>query len=194
MEEKADAISEAMFSAWSYFHVLEGIHSGSKSHPAVVQKFDRLFEQVWRATFDALFAKIGTLIDRDSADHTLFSFITLTKRYGDADLKASAKRIETKLNAPDGPIEKMRRWRHDAVAHHTPHGRTEAFYEQNKMHLTELAEGLRDLQALLNALCMNTLCRLNDTETGSEDLVREGIELFACVADHEGALPSPSSP
>lgn len=51
IETMVRAISETLFSAWSYFHLLEGFHAGSKSHPVVVQKFDRLFDQVWRAVF-----------------------------------------------------------------------------------------------------------------------------------------------
>src|SRR3972149_5382595 len=42
------AMAETLFSAWSYFHLLQGFHQGSKTHPVVVQKFDRLLDQVWR--------------------------------------------------------------------------------------------------------------------------------------------------
>ena len=184
-ETMVNAISETLFSAWSYFHLLEGFHAGSKSHPVVIQKFDRLFDQVWRAVFDGLFSKVGTLIDRTKNTYSLPHLVKLAIRYGEADLKTVARSVEVRLNADEGPLKKIESWRHQAVAHRTPDGRADVFYKNNKMNLIEVADGLRQLEQLLNELSEEALRVRTDTETGSLDLVHQGTELFACVADQQ---------
>lgn len=185
IEAMVNAISETLFSAWSYFHILKGFHEGSKSHPVVVQKFDRLFDQVWRAVFDGLFAKTGTLIDNNSKTYSLPNLVTIALRYGDAELKSVAKSANGHLNSQDSPLVKLKSWRHEVVAHHTPNGRADRFRKDNKMHLDEVADGLRQLEQLLNTLSVAALRIHNDTETGSLDLVKQGVDLFACVADQQ---------
>lgn len=178
------AISETLFSAWSYFRLLEGFHAGSKSHPVVVQKFDRLFDQVWRAVFDGLFAKAGTLVDRTKATYSLPNLVTMVRRYGGTELKLAAKAVEERLSAQDGPLAKIESWRHQVVAHRTPSGRADVFFKNNQMKLGEVAEGLRELEELLNTLSLKVLRIHNDTETGSLDLVQQGTDLFACVGNY----------
>lgn len=190
VEAMVNAISETLFSAWSYFHTLEGFHEGSKSHPVVVQKFDRLFDQIWRAVFDGLFARAGTLIDRTKSTYSLPNLVTIALRYGDAELRSVAKSVQVRLNAQDGPLAKIESWRHEAVAHRTPNGRADRFHIDNKMHLGEVADGLRQLEQLLNILSVEALRIHNDTETGNLDLVQQGIALFACVADQQAKSPT----
>lgn len=176
------AIAETLFSAWSYFHLLEGFHEGSKTHLVVVQKFDRLFDQIWRAVFDGLFAKAGTLVDRTKGTYSLPNLVNMTCRYGGAELKLVGKAVEARLTAQDGPLAKIESWRHQVVAHRTPNGRADIFYKNNKMNLGEVSEGLRQLEELLNTLSLEVLKVHNDTETGSEELAQQGTELFACIA------------
>ncbi len=190
IETMVNAISETLFSAWSYFHLLEGFHEGNKSHPVVVQKFDRLFDQVWRAIFDGLFSKSGTLIDRTKNTYSLPHLVTMAIRYGEGDLKAVAKSVQVRLNADDGPLKKIKSWRHEVVAHRTPNGHTEVFYKNNKINLSEVADGLRQLEQLLNELSLEALRVHNDTETGSRDLVHQGTDLFACVAGQQVESPA----
>jgi len=185
IEKMVNAISETLFSAWSYCHLLEGFHEGSKSHPVVVKKFDRLFDQVWRAVFDGLFAKAGTLIDRTKNTYSLPNLVTMAMRYGGAKLQSVAKSVQVRLNAKDGPLAKLESWRHEAVAHRTPNGRADAFYKNNKMNLRKVADGLRQLEQLLNTVSMEALRVHNDTETGNLDLVQQGTDLFACIADQQ---------
>jgi hypothetical protein len=182
IETMVTAISETLFSAWSYFHLLEGFQTGSKSHPVVVQRFDRLFDEVWRAVFDGLFSKAGTLIDRTKNTYSLPNLVKLAIRYGEEDLKTIARSVDSRLKARNGPLKKIESWRHEAVAHRTPNGRVNAFYQNNKMNLAEIADGLRQLEQLLNELSIQILRIHNDTETGSLDLVQQGTDLFACVA------------
>jgi AbiU2 len=185
IETMVNVISETLFSAWSYFHILEGFHVGSKSHPVVVQKFDRLFDQLWRAVFDGLFAGAGTLIDRTRNTYSLPNLVTIALRYGDAELKSVAKSVQVSLNAQDGPLAKLESWRHEAVAHRTPNGRADGFHTENKMCLGDVADGLRQMEQLLNVLSVEALRVHNDTETGNLDLVQQGIDLFACVANQQ---------
>lgn len=175
------AIVESLFSAWSYLHLLQGFHQGSKAYPAVVQQFDRLFDQVWRAVFDGLFAKAGTLIDRRSGTFSLPNLVAMTRRYGGAELKLTVKEVDARLNARDGPLAKIESWRHQVVAHRTPSGREPAFYIDNKMNLEDIATGLTQLEELINTISLEVLKVHNDAETGSEDLVQQGINLFARI-------------
>ena len=184
IETMAGAISETLFSAWSYFHLLEGFHNGSKSHPVVVQKFDRLFDQLWRAVFDGLFSKAGTLIDRTKNTYSIPHLVTMVIRYGESDAKSVARSVQARLNADDGPLKKIESWRHEVVAHRTPNGRADIFYKDNKMNLPEIADGLRKLEQLLNELSLCAMRVVHDTETGSLDLVKQGTDLFGCVANH----------
>jgi len=188
IETMVTSISEALFSSWSYLHLLEGFHTGSKSHPVVVQRFGRLFDQVWRAVFDGLFSKAGTLIDRTKSTYSLPHLVKLAIRYGEEDLKATARSVDSRLNAESGPLKKIKSWRHEVVAHRTPNGRVDAFYQKNKMNLAEVAEGLRQLEQLLNELSVKILRIHNDIETGSLDLVQQGADLFAFVADQATQL------
>jgi hypothetical protein len=184
IDEMVKAICETLYSAWSYFHLLEGFHKGSKSYPIVVQKFDRLFAQIWRAAFDALIAKAGTLIDRNKTTYSLPNLLTMVHRYR-PQLKSVAKEVEDQLTSKDGPLAKIESWRHQAIAHRTPSGRTDGFYKNNKMYLGEVAEGLRQLERLLNMLSMEILHVHNETETDSEILVQQGADLFACIASQQ---------
>jgi hypothetical protein len=106
-------------------------------------------------------------------------------RYGEAELKSVAKSVRERLDAKDGPLARLESWRHEAVAHLTPNGRADAFYMNNKMNLDEIADALRQLEQLLNALSMEALRVHNEIETGSLDLVQQGTGLFACIADQQ---------
>jgi len=190
IEAMVSANVEALFSAWSYFHLLQGMHKGSKDQPAVVQRFDRFFDQVWRAVFDGLFSKAGTLIDRTRGAQSLPNLLTLARKYGDAELRTIVKQVQASLQAREGPVAKIESWRHKVVAHRTKEGRETTFYVDNKMNLEEVASGLSQLEKLLNVVSFEVLRVINDTETGSEDLVQQGIDLFSCVAEN----PSPRTP
>jgi HEPN superfamily AbiU2-like protein len=192
IEAMVNANMEALFSAWSYFHLLQGMHKGSKGHPVVVQKFDRFFDQVWRAVFDGLFSKAGTLIDRTRGAQSLPNLLTLARKYGDAELRILVKQAQASLQAREGPVAKIESWRHKVVAHRTREGRETTFYVSNKMNLEEVASGLSQLEELLNVISLEVLRVINDTETGSEDLVQQGIDLFSCVAEHP-SLRRPSA-
>jgi hypothetical protein len=106
----------------------------------------------------------------------------MARRYGEAELKLMAKAAEASLTTQDGPLAKIESWRHQIVAHRTPNGRADIFYIRNKMNPGDVAEGLRQLEKLLNTLLLEMFHVHNDTKTGSEDIVQQGAELFGCIA------------
>jgi hypothetical protein len=176
------ALGEALFSAWSYFHLLRGIHLGSRQHPEVVERFGWLFDQTWRVAFDGFFAKAGTLLDSTKSTYSLPNLVTLIRRYGNSDLKQLLPEVEACLAENDSPLAKIRNWRHKAVAHRTTDGRNSTFYVDNKMALDDLENALVQLEELLNHLSWNVLAIHNNTRSGSEGLIEEGKALFACIA------------
>lgn len=181
IEPMVTALAESLFSAWSHFHLLRGLHEGGRQHPVVLERFDQLFDQIWQAAFDGFFAKAGTLLDRTKSTYSLPNLITLVRRYGDSDLEQLLPEIQACLAEQDSPLAKIERWRHKVVAHHTRSGRNSVFYIDNKMNLDDLEGALAQLEALLNHVSVAVLGVHNDTR-GSEDLVEEGIALFACLA------------
>jgi len=136
---------------------------------------------MWQAAFDGFFAKVGTLLDQNKSNYSLPNLIKLVRKYGDSDLKQLLPEFEACLAEQDSPLAKIKRWRHEVVAHHTRSGRDSVFYIDNKMNLDDLEGALVQLEALLNHVSSTVLGVHNDTR-GSEDLVEEGIALFACLA------------
>jgi hypothetical protein len=182
IDAAARALSETLFSAWTYFHLLRGLHEGAKQHPTALRRFGWFFEQTWRATFDAFFAKVGTLVDATKSTQSLPNLVTLIRRYGDAPLKGLLPTVEAALSAKAGPLAKLKAWRHEIVANRTPSVNDDAFYAANKMKLPEVEAALLELEELFNHLSWNVLGIHNDTRTGSEALVEEGANLFRLIA------------
>lgn len=176
------ALSESLFSAWSYFHLLRGIHEGGRENPEVFKRFGVLFDQAWRAIFEGFFAKAGTLIDSTKSTYSLPNLATLVRKYGDANLKQLLPEIEACFSDKDSPLEKIKNWRHKAIAHHSVEGREEEFYTNNKMNLDDLESALTQLEKALNHLSWNVLGIHNDTRTGSTGLMEEGRSLFTSLA------------
>jgi len=182
VDEMVKALAEALFAVWSYLHLLRGFQQGGQSYPVVLERFGRLFDQTWRAVFDALFAKAGTLIDRTKGTYSLPNLLKSIRRYGNSELKDTLTDVETRLNDSNGPMVKLENWRHQVVAHRTKVGRGDDFYRNNKMHLEDVESAVIELEQLLNRLSVGVLAIHNDTRSGSLDLVDQGASLFASVA------------
>lgn len=178
LDAAVSALGASLASAWSYFHLLRGMHCGSKQSPEVIERFGFLFDQLWRAIFDGFFAKVGTLIDNTKGTHSLPNLVKLLRRYGDADLKLLIPEVEDCL-AKNSAFEKLRTWRHDAVAHNKPGWRSSDFYAANKMTLAEIEDSLEQLEVLLNHLSLGLLSIHNDTRNGTAGLVDDGMRLFS---------------
>ena len=176
------ALSKSMFSAWSYLHVLRGLHEGGRDNPLVLARFGWLFEQVWRAVFDGFFAKVGTVLDSTKSTYSLPNLVTLVRRYGDPELKQLLPEVEACLSEKNGPLAKIKNWRHAAVAHRSLESQDESFHADNKMNVAELESALVQLEEALNHLSLNVLGIHNDTRNGSKGLIVQGRSMFASLA------------
>jgi hypothetical protein len=182
IEKSIDILCESLFSAWGYFHLLQGLHEGSKIHRSVIKKFDHLFDQIWRAGFDGLFSMTGTIIDRTKATYSLPGLITKIRKAADTDLLNEINLIENMLNAKEGPLTKIGLWRNKIVAHRTKEGKDPSFREQNSLKLPDIADALLQLSDALNKISFFTINRMNDTKSGTQELVTQGVALFTCLA------------
>ena len=182
LETMVEALGKSMAQAWSYFYVLKGMHEGAKASPSVTQAFPWFLEQVWRAMFDAFFAKVGTLVDGTSSTYSLPNLITLVRRYGDSELRELIPEAEACMSDKAGPLEKIKNWRHSQVAHRTVRGDAHSFHTENKMGLVEIEGALRQLDEAINHLSWHVLSIHNDTNSAFERLISEGKTLFAAVA------------
>ena len=182
LEEMVEALCNAMFGAWEYFHILQGFHEGAKLSPAVVGRFGRLFEEIWRGLFDAFFAKVGTIVDSTRSTKSLPNLITLVNRYGDEGLKELVPEAQACLSDKTGPLAKIANWRHQQVAHHTSKGREAAFHLDNKMSLVDLESALKQLDEAINHLSWHVLSIHNDNRAGSAALIDDGRALFEFTA------------
>lgn len=181
----------ALHQAWSYFYLLQAIHQFGKNHSAVWQEFAQFLGQLYRAVFDALFSKVGTLIDRTrkKGTHSLPTLVTLGRKYGDAELRRILKQVDARLKA-DGPIAKLESWRHKVVAHRTTEGWQDEFYDKNKMTLQEVESGLTELQELLDQISLKVVgCEA--TMEAHSNLIGQGDALFNCIAKHASFPPAP---
>jgi AbiU2 len=173
---------ESLFSAWSYLHLLRGLHEGGRDNPVVLARFGWLFDQAWRAVFDGFFAKVGTLLDSTKSTYSLPNLVTLVRRYGDTELKQLLPEVEACLSEKSGPLAKIKNWRHEAVAHRSSEGQEESFHADNKMNLADLESALTQLEEALNYLSWNVLGIHNNIRDGSDGLVEDGRSMFASLA------------
>ncbi|GAB3765067.1 hypothetical protein GCM10028796_21460 [Ramlibacter monticola] len=183
LEAMVEALGKSMAQAWSYFYVLRGMHEGAKASPTATQRFPWLLDQVWRGMFDALFAKLGTLIDATASTYSLPNLITLVRRYGDAELKKLIPEAEECLSEKAGPLARIKNWRHSNIAHRTAGGSRDSFYVENQMNLTEIEGALGQLDEAINHLSWNVLAIHSDTNSAFEPLVEEGKRFFLAVAN-----------
>ncbi|MGD9984839.1 MAG: hypothetical protein AB7S51_11885 [Porticoccaceae bacterium] len=175
------ALGQNLACAWSYFFLLRGFDQGRRQDTEVVKRFGLLYDRAWCAIFDGFFAKVGTLLDNTKGTHSLPNLIILIRRYGSPELKRLLPEVESCLTKKDTPLQKLKNWRHDAVAHDAA-DRAAEFHIDNRMTLTEIEDALTQLEGLLNQLSWNVLAIHNDTRSGFESLVEDGKSLFACAA------------
>ncbi|MFO1226770.1 hypothetical protein [Roseateles sp.] len=177
------ALGKTMGQAWSYYYVLKGIHEGSKSSPRVAEQFPWLLDQIWRGAFDALFAKVGTVLDATSSTFSLPNLITLIRRYGNAELRGLIPEAEVCLSERGGALEKIRNWRHSNVAHRTARGDEDSFFDDNKMNLNEIEGAMDRLDLAINHLSWHVLSIHSDTKSAFEPLADQGKELFLAASN-----------
>jgi hypothetical protein len=177
-----EELSKALCAAWSYLHLLRGLHEGGRDNPLVLNRFWLLFDQLWRAAFEGFYAKAGTTLDKSKSNYSLPNLVKLIKRYGDTELRSLLPEVEACLNEADSPLLKIRNWRNKAVAHRTDFARDPEYYTANKLRLDDVEDALAQLDRALNHLSSHLLSRYIDTRTGSLRLIEDGRSLFNLLA------------
>lgn len=186
VNEAVNLVAEEIYTAWAYFHVLQGMHRGSQAHPTVVETYDLLFGQIWRGVFNALIAAVGTLLDRTKTGisfHLLLKEIRKEPALKSA-LKAELSRVQTQLDREGGPLEKLSNWRHNVVGHRTKEGRSDAFHLLNKMHLKDVESALEELDGLLSELARASIdIHILSIRAESLPLAIHGQSMFGAIAE-----------
>ena len=192
-EAAANELCASLSAAWSYLHLLEGMHEGAKANPQVEAQFPRVLHQLYRAAFDALFAKMGTILDRTKGTKSLPSFVTLVTRHFKCHLADELCEVNSKLARDSGSFTKIRAWRHEAVAHRVEPGGAEAFYAKNRMRLPEVRAALAEIERLFNLLTVSSLGIHNETESGTAEIESEARRLLSSLASSLAASTAPSA-
>jgi hypothetical protein len=182
LDTAARAVGESLAAAWAHFHLLRGLDNGRRKHPQVVEHLDLLYDRLWRSAFDAFFAKVGTLLDNKRGNRSLLSFLTLARRYVDAEVTRVLPAIEVELASNDAPLAKLQRWRHEVVAHKPATHDAAEFHAQYKMTLTEIEGALGQLDQYFNQISWNVLGLHSEHRSCFEGVVEQAESLFAAAA------------
>jgi hypothetical protein len=182
LDAEARVVGESLAVAWAHFHLLRGLDNGRIKHPDVTARSHLLYDRMWRAAFDSFFAKVGVLLDSKRGNHSLLSFLTLARRYGDPEVTRLLPAIEVHLSDESTALAKLKRWRHEVVAH-KPAGRDLAgFHVAAKMTLTEIELALNQLDDYFNQISWNMLNLHSEHRSAFEGIVLEAESLFAAAS------------
>ena len=182
IEQDITALLAALAGCWAYYRVLLGLHQGGKAWPKAQERFPRLIDELWRATFGSLHAAMGTLIDRTPQTHSLVGLVKKLRKYNpqDAVISALCKLVEKRLNdASVVGIAKAEFWRNKSVAHNTAEGRDSDLYEKNKTTLSEIEAALLHLDVTLNLVTREISNTINDVQHQAKPLQDDAVQLMS---------------
>lgn len=181
LEMLVEALATSLYGAWSYAQVLRGFYNGAKAVPEVLNEHAHVTTEIWRALFDALFALIGTIIDRTPNTESLPSLLAMLTRYtpDDPRMRLLQRDLLKRLESNKVPgLRKLEAWRMKAVAHRTPEGKLPSFYTSNQMHLDEIVESLRYLEEILNDFARSVLGTMHIIEPDTDHLAIRSEEFL----------------
>ena len=178
MDSAVCALIESMHRCWGHFHLLCGIHEGSKTYPNAVSEHDAVLLQIWRSAFEALFAAAGTLLDKRKDTASISTVMTMVRRLGTPEVKSILPDLELQLNDETGDIQKIREWRHNAIAHWSQAGRDMTFYEKNKMNLGQVEQALLKIESIVNEISWHATAVHNTVRPPTANLVEDGVFLM----------------
>ena len=182
LDAEARAVGELLVVAWAHFHLLRGLDNGRLRNPNLVARFDLMYDRMWRAAFDSFFAKVGVLLDNKKGIHSLMSFLTLARRYGGAEAKRFLPAIEVHLADESTALAKLKRWRHEVVAHKPANQDIARFHAENEMTLTEVESALRQLDAYFNQISWNLLGLNSEHQSAFESVVSQAESFFSAAS------------
>ena len=190
IEQLVHSLAETLTQAWSYHSVLSGLHVGVNASPLSLTRFPVVLSQIYLGLIDAMFAKVGTIIDRTGKAQSIPTLLTKLTKSRDPLLRRLIPDVKLALNDELGAIKKMERWRHNVVAHKAAMPSDTSFYADNQMDLKEIEGALTELEGLINKLSSAVLNLYVNTHTGTNRLHAESIELCAFIAKQVEAAPS----
>lgn len=159
-------------------HLIRGLQAGAKENPVRVEENALAIDLIYRASFDAIFAAFGTIVDNTKKTYSLPSIMAQIKNYTQQDhpIRAKLKEVEKALNSnEDSPLVRMRNWRHKVVAHHTKEGRAQEFYPDNKLYLDEVESLLQEIEDLANKISVPLLRQGTECRSGAEKDVKRQV-------------------
>lgn len=182
LDAAALAVGESLGIAWAHFHLLRGLDNGRLKHPQVVEQVGLLYDRLWRAAFDAFFTKVGILLDNKRGNHSLLSFLILSRRYTTPEVRQTLPAVEVELDRKDAPLAKLKRWRHETVAHKPAAHDAVNFHSQNIMTLTEIERALEQLDHYFNQISLCVLDLHSEHRSAFEGIVSQAESLFAAAS------------
>lgn len=170
LEEVIDALLNNVVWAWNYFFALEGIHEGYKASAESFARVPQLTTCLWYALFDALFVKSSQFIDKTRNVHSVYHLLKLVRRYRpqDTEMLHHVKEHTRALDVPANTIaRRIITWRNNVVAHRALDGLNDAFFEENRIFLSEFEAFLKQIDGVVQFYSIVILNRTNDTTSGA---------------------------
>lgn len=182
---RADAIASSVHKAWMYLQVLNGMHEGATKDPENLLVHQIAFDSIYRATFDALYAVVGTITDTTKSVESIHTLVRMARGYPiDQEARTAIKAALSKIEETDGsPLKRLRNWRHKHTAHHTLEAFTPDFYAENKLDLAEVEQGVGALDVALSDITYPLLgCRYS-LRPSTDKVASNCASLFTRYAD-----------
>lgn len=180
IESNIHAIGDSLFDAWRYLHALKGLQAGAKTDPDNLKTHAIAIDAIYRATFDALYAVVGTICDRTRGTFSIPNLIRKTRRYTqDPEVRRVLATAEAALTDPKhAPLLKLGNWRHKHVAHRTEESRIEDFYANNMLQLGEVEEAISLLDQITNEISVVLTSTGYDWRTAAESVASNCASLL----------------
>lgn len=176
------SVGKSLVVTWSYFHVLRGLDNGRLQNPNVVLQHGLFYDRLWRVAFDAFFAKVGIVLDTKRNNYSLPNLLTLARRYGTPELRRPLLEIQNEIDDENSSLAKLKRWRHEIVAHKPTIQVDSDFHAKNGMTLSEIEAALGMLDDYLNRISFNFLSIHSEHRSVFEAVVQQAESMFAACA------------
>ena len=183
LEAAGEALNNTLHSAWTYFFLLRGFHRGAHNHPKALERCPEALTELWRSLFWALFATVGTILDRTRDTHSLPTVLTMIRRYfgSKSDMAKLATEILARLQAQDGLSCKLNDWRHRVVAHNARDGIL--VFGTSRMDLDEMEQILDQLTELVDDAIWNCLAvAYTNIKESAHEYEQHGESMFHRIA------------
>lgn len=177
LSSHADIVGGSIYEAWSYLRALRGMQIIAVKHPDHHERHATEFSVIYGALFDALYVKVGTIIDGSAGSLSLPGLRTKALRYVDEEqIRKTLQAALYPLDDAKGPVRRLRNWRMNHAAHRSHESFTPEFYKENSLRFDEIEDALRLLNDVLNSIVKPSL--------GTHYLLGEGnLDLANLVAD-----------